>query len=226
MLFSFITIHPKLVESYGELGVFRAAQDKGLAKIQSVNLRDFGVDRRGSIDDLPYGGGDGMIMRPEPLAAAVRSLCSNTAVVMPTPTGQLFNHHSIEKLLRLGRPLAFVCGRFGGVDQRFVDTYVDYEFSLGDFIVSGGELPALMMLDGILRQIPGVLGDPRSASYDSFGSGFNYGLEHPQYTRPPSFEGHFVPDVLRSGDHDKIASWKKQESKHRTARLRPDLLDH
>jgi len=164
-----------------------------------------------------------MVLRPEPLRDALRA-SPDAHVIATSPGGKLFSQQDARRLLALAKPLTFVCGRFGGIDQRFIDKYVHEEFSIGDFVVSGGELPSLIIADAVLRLIPGVLGNPASAADDSFGESSPSLLEHPLYTRPPVFEGVSVPDVLLSGDHAKIAAWRKEKALERTRRQRPDLL--
>lgn len=220
----FATIHPQFIQSYFQFGVFRSAINGKKVICNPIDLRDFAVDRHASIDDMPYGGGDGMVMRPEPLAAAVRSIPVKPVVLMTSPGAKPWTQAEAKHYALTDRPLFFVCGRFAGVDQRFIDGYVDAEYSLGDVVVSGGELPVLMMADSILRMIPGVLGDDASAHFDSFASGFDGRLEHPLFTRPKEFEGASVPDVLMSGDHKAIAQWRAHQSMVKTERLRPDLL--
>lgn len=216
----FISIHPKFIESYFEFGVYRSATEQKLAKLTAVDLRNFAVDERGSIDDRPYGGGDGMVMRPEPLRDAIHAYPVKPFVIAMDPAGKRFDHQMAITLARHPGPLAFICGRFGGIDQRFVDRYVDLELSVGEFVVSGGELPALMVVDAVLRQIPGVLGHGESAHCDSFADGMQGGIEHPLYTKPQEFEGLRVPDVLLSGNHAAIKVWREEESKKRTERFR------
>lgn len=218
------TIHPQFIQSYFQFGVFRSALIKKSVTCNTIDLRDFAVDRHASVDDLPYGGGDGMVMRPEPLVAAVRSVERKPLVIMTSPGARPWTQYEAKHYAKSDRPLFFVCGRFAGVDQRFIDGFVDAEYSLGDVVVSGGELPVLMMVDSVLRLIPGVLGDDASAHFDSFADGFAGGLEHPLYTRPREFEGRAVPEVLMSGDHKAIAEWRETESRQKTERLRPDLL--
>lgn len=224
--FSVITIHPGFIEAYRKFGVFRAAEQRQLAAVNAIALRDYAVDQHGSIDDHPYGGGDGMVMRPEPLKAAVATIPGSPLVVMTSPAGKLWGQADAHRLMEVSaeRPLAFICGRFAGVDQRFLDRYVHEHYSCGDVVLAGGELPALMMIESVLRLIPGALGHADSARLDSFADGFGGGLEHPLYTRPPEFEGERVPDVLMSGDHQAIARWRDAEARRRTAALRPDLL--
>lgn len=222
--FAIVTIHPDVVHSYLRIGALRAAIDGGLAAVTVVNLRDFAVDKHASIDDAPYGGGDGMVMRPEPLAQALHSLPTRGRVLLTSPQGKIWNQRAAERFAASDEPITWIAGRFAGVDQRFVDHYVDEEWSIGDTILAGGELPALMMLESLLRLVPGVLGHKDSAATDSFGPVFAGGLEHPLYTRPAVFEGVPVPDVLLSGDHARIAHWRHHESQRRTAERRPDLL--
>jgi len=222
--FSFITVHPAFIEAYMRFGVFASAQRKGLASAEAVDLRRFAVDKHGSIDASPYGGGDGMVLRPEPLADALKSLSGKPRCILTSPSGKLWTQADGARLARSGESIAFICGRFGGVDQRFIDAYVDEELSVGDYVVSGGELPALMMADSILRLIPGVLGNETSAANDSFGSGMAGLLEYPLYTRPEIFEGKSVPPVLLSGDHAAVAAWREREAREKTRQLRPELL--
>ncbi len=222
---TFISIHPQIIESYTRVGVFRAAERLGI-KTQALNLRDFAVDKHGSVDDTPFGGGDGMVLRPEPLAHALQSLSGQKRVIYTSPSGRLWRQTDAEEYaVREDEHLVFIAGRFAGIDQRFVDLYVDDEISLGDFVVSGGELPSLLIADSILRQIPGVLGNAKSATDDSFSRGMRGLLEYPLYTKPPVFEGLAVPDVLMSGDHARIVAWRKAEAEAKTRRLRPDLLE-
>lgn len=221
----FVSIHPKFISSYFDFGVFQSAQQKQLAEVKEVNLRDYALDKHGTVDGPPYGGGDGMIMRPEPLVGALTNI-HEPFVVLTSPRGKLWTQDVAISLAKSQKNIVFVCGRFGGVDQRFIDRYVDEEFSIGDVVVSGGELPALMMADSMLRQIPGVLGHQESAVMDSFGEGCDGLLEHDQFTRPADFDGQKVPDVLMSGDHKKIAAWRLSSSLERTKERRPDLLDH
>ncbi|MFK7823823.1 MAG: tRNA (guanosine(37)-N1)-methyltransferase TrmD [Oligoflexales bacterium] len=222
---AFISIHPEFINGYSSFGVFASAKKQSLAQIDVLNLRDYAKDRHGSVDDRPYGGGDGMVLRPDILASSICNLpYEKPLVVFTSPCGKPFEQSDASRLLALKRPLAFVCGRFGGCDQRFIDHYVDEEFSLGDFVISGGELPCLTIADSILRLIPGVLGHKESAACDSFGSAMKNQLESPQFTRPLEFEGTEVPQVLRSGNHKEIDDWRKRKSHQLTRHLRPDLV--
>lgn len=219
-----MTIHPAFVRGYCEFGVFAAALRQNLAAINVINLRDFAVDRHGTIDERPYGGGDSMVIRPEPLAQAIHSITPKPHVVLTSAGAPPWTHEHAARLAEHDGPLAIVCARFAGVDQRFIDRYVDEEFSFGDFIVSGGELPGLMILDSMLRLIPGTLGNEDSSQLDSFSPAIDGLLEGPLYTRPQEFEGVEVPAVLMSGDHEKIAAWHRKASIEKTLKLRPDLL--
>ncbi len=222
--YSVITILPTVIEAYKEFGVLRAAQANLAADINTINLRDYSLDKHGTVDAAPYGGGDGMVLRPEPLAEAVKAVHGNPIVICPSPGGEVWTQSHAKSYAQEERPLVFVCGRFGGMDQRFIDEFVQQEYSMGDFVVSGGELPALMMMDSILRFVPNVLGHNESAEKDSFGDVFGGGLEYPLYTRPEDFEGKKVPEVLLSGNHKKIQEWRDKESEIRTQKARPDLL--
>ncbi len=220
---SFITLHPGIVEAYTRFGVFRAAERLGL-HIKAIPLRNFAVDKHGSVDDTPFGGGDGMVLRPEPLSDAIKSVVGSKRVIYTSPSGRPWKQAIAEEFATLPEEnLVFIAGRFAGIDQRFVDRYVDDEFTLGDFVVSGGELPCLMIADSILRQVPGVLGNFQSAQDDSFSAGMRDLLEYPLYTKPHVFEGEAVPEVLLSGDHNRISTWRKERAQEKTKRLRPDL---
>ncbi|MCX6130349.1 MAG: tRNA (guanosine(37)-N1)-methyltransferase TrmD [Proteobacteria bacterium] len=221
--FSFISIQANFIESYFQFGVFRAAQRQNIG-MAAIKLRDYAVDKHASVDESPFGGGDGMVLRPEPLTAAVRALPRPGIVIYTSPSGRLWTQADAERYAAMGDDLIFICGRFAGIDQRFIDQYVQDEVSIGDFVVSGGELPSLLIADSILRQIPGVLGNERSAPDDSFGQSMRGLLEYPLYTRPIEFEGRKVPEVLLSGDHSKIAAWREHMALEKTRRLRPDLL--
>ena len=221
-----VTVHPQMIQGACSYGTFKRAQNLGLVTIQGVDLRDFAVDRHGSVDARPYGGGEGMVLRPEPLAAAVakiREESPKARVVLLTPAGQHWNQNHCETHHRRDDDLIFICGRFAGIDQRFIDLYVDEEYSIGDVIVAGGELPALIMIESLIRLLPGALGHEESALLESFSPAFDHGLEHPLYTRPPVFKGKEVPGVLLSGDHEKIAQWRQKTSRERTCTRRPGL---
>ena len=227
---SFITIHPKIIESYRPFGIFKSAEEGGLAQISVTDLRDFAADKHGSVDGAPYGGGDGMVLRADCLSEALTSVRANLLknekvnVIFTSPAGKLWAQEDAQMFADGDESLVFICGRFAGVDQRFIDTHVDQQYSVGDVVLAGGELPALMMAESILRLVPGVLGHEQSATEDSFGAGLDGKLEYPSYTRPPEWNGHKVPDVLMSGNHQAIAKWRREESIRMTQKLRPDLL--
>jgi tRNA (guanine37-N1)-methyltransferase len=220
-----ITLHPSVFESYSQFGVLRRAIELHAIELHLVQLRDFAIDRHGTVDDRPYGGGDGMVLRPEPLAKALEAhRTPNAHIIAFSPGGTLWTQPRATQLQTDKRDLILLCGRFAGIDQRFLDRYVETQISLGDFVLSGGEIPALALLDSLVRGYPGVLGHADSAIQDSFASGMNYGLEHPLYTRPEIFEGMEVPTVLRSGDHSAIKTWRKEQSEATTRKYRADLL--
>lgn len=189
------------------------AQDKGLASLTCVNLRDFGLGSRKTVDDTPYGGGAGMLLKPEPLFAAVEAAKQNdpeALVVLMTPRGERLRQPKVRELAADARGLIIVCGRYEGYDER-ITSIVDLQLSIGDYVLTGGELPAMVVTDAIVRLIPGVLGDEMSPEIESFSDGET--LEFPQYTRPEEFRGMKVPDVLLSGNHAEIEKWRQEQSK-------------
>ena len=223
MLISILTIFPDFFSSCLNEGIVRRAVRDGLVAIEAVNIRDFATDRHSMTDDRPFGGGEGMVMKPEPLAAAIRAAREKNPaapVILMSPQGRSLDH---SKALELSREpgLILVCGRYEGVDQRIIDRYIDMELSIGDYVLSGGEPAALVVVDAVVRLIPGALGCGESASSDTFSRNL---LKHPQYTRPREFEGEAVPDVLLSGDHDAIRKWRFIAAVRRTLERRPDLL--
>ncbi len=224
MIFDVLTLFPGMFESpFGESIIGRAIKQE-LLEIRAHNLRDWAQGKHLTTDDTPYGGGDGMVMKPEPIARAVNHLRENapaSKVLLMTPQGKPFRQHHAQDLASEDG-LIFLCGRYEGFDERVRETLVDAEFSIGDFVLTGGELPAMVMIDAISRNLPGVLGASGSAETDSFSDGL---LEYPQYTRPAVFEGMSVPSVLLSGDHGKIASWRREQQLLRTLQRRPELLD-
>ncbi len=221
--FAFFTVHPAFIEAYAKFGVFRNAERAGV-RIEAVNLRAHAVDKHGSIDDTPFGGGDGMVLRPEPLVSALAQFTGPRKVFVTSPSGRPWTQADAARYAQGDEDLIFISGRFAGIDQRFLDKYVDEDISLGDFVISGGELATLTLADSVLRLVPGVLGNYQSAKEDSFGEDLNGLLEYPLYTKPVEFEGVKVPEVLMSGDHAKIASWRRVEALKKTERLRPDLF--
>jgi tRNA (guanine37-N1)-methyltransferase len=221
-----ITIFPALFEPFLEESMVGIARRGGQVEIRVHDLRGFAGDRHHTVDDAPYGGGPGMVMKPEPLVAAVESLAGPKGpgraarVVLLTPQGDRLDQPRLAALARESH-LALVCGRYEGVDQRAVELVVDEEISLGDYVLSGGEVPAMALIEGVVRLLPGVLGNPESARDESFGAGL---LEGPQYTRPANFRGLEVPEVLRSGDHGAVARWRLERAREFTRKRRPDLL--
>ncbi|MBN1884434.1 MAG: tRNA (guanosine(37)-N1)-methyltransferase TrmD [Candidatus Krumholzibacteriota bacterium] len=223
----FVTIFPDLFRGPFETGILGIASRKGLARFRTVNVRDFAVDDHGTVDDYAYGGGPGMIMMAPPIVQAVRSVCSpgeeGTRVVHMTPAGELFDQAAAERLAEFRR-IVFVCGRYKDIDARVDELVVDERISIGDYIVSGGEFPALVVADAVVRYLRGAVGDERSRDTDSFSGKRGFSLDAAHYTRPPEFEGLRVPDVLISGDHAKIEEWRRRSARERTKRRRPDLL--
>lgn len=225
MRFDVFTLLPEVLPHYLESSILLRAQQRGLVEIRIHNIRDAAVDKHHVTDDAPYGGGGGMVMKPEPVFAAVESVLGPAPirlcpVVLLTPQGRLFTQSVAAELASLPS-LALICGRYEGVDERVRQHLATDEISVGDFVLTGGELPALLLIDAITRLIPGALGDPDGAADDSHASGL---LEYPHYTRPPDFRGWSVPEVLLSGDHARINSWRRQQSLIRTRERRPDLL--
>lgn len=221
--FDVITLFPKMLNDSLSYGIPSRAVTMGRMWINLWNLRDYSGNRRGSVDDRPYGGGPGMVMRYEPLANCVRRVKAERSdaapVVYLSPQGGQFDAACAEAIAH-STGAVLVCGRYEGVDERFIDAEVDLELSIGDYVLSGGEPAALVVIDAVARLIPGVLGDPESAVFDSFASGL---LDWPQFTRPDTIEGRVVPDVLLSGDHDAIARWRRIEAERRTKQRRADL---
>jgi tRNA (guanine37-N1)-methyltransferase len=219
-----VTIFPAMVEAALSEGVIGRARANGLVDVRARDLRAFADDRHRVVDDVPYGGGPGMVMKPEPLFRAVEAIAEErgkpAAVVLMTPQGRLFDHSEAVRLSHLER-LVIICGRYEGVDERVANALVTDEISIGDYVLTGGELPALVVIDAVARLQPGVVGDAGSVDADSFVRGT---LDHPHYTRPAVFRGMAVPDVLVSGHHAEIARWRRREQLRRTLERRPDLL--
>jgi tRNA (guanine37-N1)-methyltransferase len=223
MRIDFVTLFPEFFTSPLSQSMLRRAQELGAVTFRVVNLRDFAPDRHKVCDDRPFGGGPGMVMKIEPLVAAIRALRQEdpaTWVILLSPQGRLFDQEKAGELASR-RHLALICGHYEGVDDR-IRFYLDEELSIGDYILTGGEIPALAVADAVSRLVPGVLGGEGAAAEESFQTGL---LEYPQFTRPRVFEGHEVPEVLLSGDHAAIARWRRREALKRTAAERPDLLD-
>lgn len=224
MIFDILTIFPGMFQG-GPLNesILGKAQAKGLVTIRVHNLRDYATDRHQMTDDRPFGGGEGMVMKPEPIVRALEALAPlgpPAHVVLLTPQGSLFDQAAARRFSRMER-LVLVCGRYEGVDERVGQYFVDEEVSIGDFILTGGELAAMVVIDAVSRLVPGVLGNEASAEAESFREPV---LEYPQYTRPQEFRGLKVPDVLLSGDHRRIARWRRWQALLRTRQRRPDLF--
>jgi tRNA (guanine37-N1)-methyltransferase len=219
-----VSIFPEMVEAVAEYGVVGRASERGLVSIGCVNPRDFTDDVHRTVDDRPYGGGPGMVMKFEPAAAAIRearqALPADCPVICLSPQGAVFDQATAERLSRLPG-LILLAGRYEGIDERLIEAEVDEEISLGDFVLSGGEIAAMAVIDAIVRLIPGVLGDEDSALQDSFAEGL---LDCPHYTRPEEIDGRVVPAVLLSGDHAKIARWRHKQALGRSYMRRPDLV--
>ncbi len=216
-----LTLFPELVRSYVSAGVIGRALRNGRATVDAVDIRDYTTDRHRSADDVPFGGGAGMVMKPEPVACAIEAAGSVDKRVFVTPSGRPFTQADAEEWSQLDS-LLLLCGRYEGVDERVVDRYIDESVSIGDYVISGGELAALVVVDAMLRLVPGVLGNAESVEHESFSSGL---LEHPHYTRPATWRGESVPEVLLSGHHARIAEWREEQSLSRTRQRRPDLLE-
>jgi len=215
---------PDTFAPYLQASILQKAAERGLLEFQVHNIRDYTHDKHHTTDDTPYGGGGGMVMKPEPVFEAVESVLGPAAscpVILMTPQGRVFNQKIAIELAGQTQ-IALLCGRYEGVDERIREHLVTDEISIGDYVLTGGELPALILIDAIARLLPGVLGDPDGAMDDSHASGL---LEYPHYTRPPEFRGWDVPETLLSGDHGKIARWRREQSLQRTLRKRPDLLE-
>src|SRR4030042_1280883 len=223
MRFDILTLFPNMFSSPLRETILWKAIEKSLIEIQVVNIREFTLDKHQIVDDTPYGGGQGMVMKVEPIARAIESVRSQNPfarTIYLTPQGKPFNQDLARKFSSQPH-LIFLCGRYEGVDERVRDLFIDEEISIGDYVLTGGELAAMVLIDAISRFIPGVLGSDRSAEEDSF---FNSLLEYPQYTRPFDFRGSDVPEVLLSGNHSAISVWRKKEAIKRTLTRRPDLL--
>jgi tRNA (guanine37-N1)-methyltransferase len=216
-----ITIFPEMIANAVEYSVVKRAQENGLLEILVHDLRDFAHNQHRSVDDYCYGGGAGMLMKPEPLFEAVDSIGSDDAeIILLSPQGELFTQDTAKRLSLVDH-LILICGRYKGVDERVRQELITGEISIGDYVLSGGEVPALVIIDAVSRLMPGALGNYESAQDDSFSEGI---LDCPRYTRPAEYQGTQVPEVLLSGDHKRIREWQRQQALMRTFRRRPDLL--
>ncbi|MEO5887778.1 MAG: tRNA (guanosine(37)-N1)-methyltransferase TrmD [Anaerolineales bacterium] len=227
MQFEVFTLLPEVFPSYLESSMLQRARLRGLIDVRIHNIRDYTHDKHHTTDDTPYGGGGGMVMKPDPVFEAVESVLGPlpdpplVPIILLTPQGRVFTQRVAEELSHYER-IALLCGRYEGVDERIRKHLVSDEISIGDYVLTGGELPALMIIDAVARLLPGVLGDPDGAQDDSHSMGL---LEYPHYTRPPTFRGWSVPDVLLSGDHAKIEKWRREQALSRTLHKRPDMLE-
>jgi tRNA (guanine37-N1)-methyltransferase len=225
MRFDVFSLLPDVMAPYLRASILGRAQAEGLVEVHLHDIRDYAEDRHRTTDDVPYGGGGGMVMKPEPIFAAVEDVLGGALGSMPvvllSPQGRLLNQDKAAAMAKQPR-IALIAGRYEGVDERVRQHLATEEISVGDFVLTGGELPALILIDAVARWIPGVLGDPSAAGDDSYAVGL---LEHPHYTRPAEFRGWPVPEILRSGDHAAIARWRRQQSLLRTLDRRPDLFN-
>jgi tRNA (guanine37-N1)-methyltransferase len=221
------TIFPEAVSDYLATSILGRAQETGALAVEVHDLRDGAADARRTVDDSPFGGGAGMVLMPEPVFAAVEAVEQANGLLRPlyllAPGGRRFDQSMAEELAALPGGFSLLCGRYEGVDQRVSDHLVDGEISVGDYVLAGGELGALVVIESVARLLPEVLGNEDSAHDESFSEGL---LEYPQYTRPAEFRGWVVPEVLRSGDHGAVARWRRSQALRRTAERRPDLVDH
>lgn len=226
MEFEVFTLFPEVFPAYLETSILQRAQQKNSLTVRVHNIRDFTTDKHHTTDDVPYGGGGGMVMKPEPVFEAVERVLGSPAqaapcpIILMTPQGRVFDQ-AIAKELSDHQRIALICGRYEGVDERIRTHLATDEISIGDFVLTGGELPALILIDAVTRLLPNVLGDPGGTASDSHAGGL---LEHPHFTRPPEFRGQRVPDVLLSGDHAKINRWRREQALLRTLERRRDLL--
>lgn len=220
MKITILTIFPEYVESCLNYSIIGKAIANGLININIINIRDYAVDKHRTTDDSPYGGGAGMVMKPEPIFNAFDSIKDKGYSVMMTPQGKTLNQKKVIELSKI-KHLTILCGHYEGIDQRVRDVLIDEEISIGDYILTGGELPAVIMVDAISRYIPGVLGNEESLLEETFSENL---LEYPHYTRPSNYRGLQVPEVLLSGNHQNIAKWRKEQSLKKTKEVRNDLL--
>jgi tRNA (guanine37-N1)-methyltransferase len=228
--FDIITIFPEYFQEVIDCGILRRARNAGLVEITAHDLRQWTTDKHHVVDDRPFGGGDGMILKPEPIFAAVEALTGaarkedlppRTRVVLLSPQGRVFSQAVAQELSEHTSRVVLLCGRYEGVDERVADALITDEISIGDYVLSGGEPAAAVVIDATVRLLPGALGSETSAVFESFSEGL---LDHPQYTRPPDFRGMKVPDVLLSGNHAQIERWRREAAIAKTRRNRPDLL--
>ncbi|NMB60270.1 MAG: tRNA (guanosine(37)-N1)-methyltransferase TrmD [Chloroflexi bacterium] len=224
MKFDIFTLFPEVFQPYLNASIIKRARVNGLIEVNLHNIRDYTVDRHHTTDDMPYGGGGGMVMKPEPVFSSIESVLGkppDIPVILMTPQGRLFTQEVAKELSSLPH-IALLCGHYEGIDERIREHLVTDEISIGDYVLTGGELPALIVIDAVSRYLPGVLGDPTGAEDDSHASGL---LEYPHYTRPPVFRDWPVPEILLSGNHAAIDKWRLQQSLLRTSEKRPDMME-
>lgn len=226
MHFDVITLFPEMFAAITNSGITRRAFEENKATLQLINPRDFTVDRHRTTDDRPYGGGPGMVMLAEPLEKAIlaakeKSSSQQAPVIYLSPQGRVLTHQKVVEFAQQ-KSMILLCGRYEAIDQRLIDRCVDVEISIGDFVLSGGEIAAMALMDAVIRQLPGVLNDENSAVQDSFVSGI---LDCPHYTRPPIYQNESVPSVLMGGNHEEIRNWRREQALLATKKKRPDLLD-
>lgn len=219
MKITIITLFPAVFEPILNSSILKRAQNKGKVEFELINLRDFGEGKHQVVDDRPYGGGAGMVLKADILAKALSSVVKGK-IILFSASGKPYKQAMARELSKLDH-IILICGHYEGVDQRFIDKYVDEEISIGDYVLTGGEIPAMIIVDSIVRLLPGVLEKPEATKNESFSENL---LEGPQYTRPEEFEGEKVPQVLLSGNHAEISKWRKQKSLEKTRKVRPDLL--
>jgi len=228
--FDIITIFPEFFDEVIDCGILRRARNAGLVEVKAHDLRQWTTDKHHVVDDRPFGGGDGMILKPEPIFAGVEALTgasrkedlpAKTRVMLLSAQGEVFSQALAQDISQNTSHVVLLCGRYEGVDERVTEALVTDEVSIGDYVLSGGEPAAVVVVDAVVRLLPGALGSETSAVYESFSEGL---LDHPQYTRPPEFRGMKVPDVLLSGNHAEIERWRKEAAIEKTRRKRPDLL--
>ena len=222
--FDIVTIFPSIINAYLGESILKRAVRNGLLDVKVYDLRDYTTDRHRTVDDYPYGGGSGMVMKIEPMFNALKAIGADgeeRRKILLSPQGRTYNQDIAEELLQEEKRILLICGRYEGIDERVRETLIDEELSIGDYVMTGGELASLVIIDSVARLCPGVLGDDDSSKEESFTWGI---LDYPHYTRPPEFMGHVVPGMLLSGNHAKIAEWRRKEALKRTLENRPDLL--
>lgn len=222
MRIDILSLFPEMFSAL-KTSLLKKATDKNILEINIIDIRDYSEDKHKKCDDYTYGGGAGLLMTPQPISSAIKSIkgYKKALKIYLSPKGERLNQNMVQELAKNNKHLILLCGHYEGVDQRVIDLYIDKEISIGDFVLTGGEIPAMALVDSVSRYISGVLGNSESTEDESFSSGY---LEYPQYTRPQIFEGLEVPEVLISGDHKKVDEWRKMQSAKITKERRPDLL--